>query len=445
MKLYSTNNPEWTVSLDRAVMEGLAPDRGLYMPLEIPQLPSSFWSELPDLSIADIGFVVCQTLFQGFIPDEDLRGILDRSMNFPAPLFALDGDTSVLELFHGPSLAFKDFGARFMAELMGYFNQKEEDDLYILVATSGDTGGAVAAGFYDVPGIKVCILYPSGRVSSIQEKQLTTLRKNITALEVRGSFDDCQRMVKDAFLDTDFNSRFRLSSANSINIARLIPQSFYYIEAYRQLLIRHGEQVRKPVFVVPSGNFGNLTAGVLAYKMGLPVERFVAATNANHVVPSYLENGVFSPIASVSTISNAMDVGDPSNFPRLKDLFNASVERSTWNLMRECLSGYWYTDRETKTEISRVYEGFSKYILDPHTAVGLLAMNDYRRDIGFDGPGVVLGTAHFGKFLPVINDVLGFEPTLPDELEQLRVLEKESVLIENNYMGLKSAFLARFT
>ena len=237
MNLYSTNNPKYIVSLDQAVMEGLAPDRGLYMPVNIPELPNEFWSRLPDLSMADIGYAVCKTLFKGFIPDDDLWGILDRSMNFPAPLYELEHNTAILELFHGPSLAFKDFGARFMAELMGYFNKDKEGDLYILVATSGDTGGAVAAGFHNVPGIQVCILYPSGRVSAIQEKQLTTLGGNISAFEVEGSFDDCQRMVKDAFSDNSLKQQFRLSSANSINIARLIPQSFYYIDAYRQLLV----------------------------------------------------------------------------------------------------------------------------------------------------------------------------------------------------------------
>jgi len=425
-------------------MEGLAPDRGLYMPVDIPKLSKTFWDELPHLSMAEIGFAVCKTLFKDVIPEKDLAGILDRSMNFPAPIHDLDSNTSILELFHGPSLAFKDFGARFMAELMGYFNQKKEGDLYILVATSGDTGGAVAAGFYNVPGIKVCILYPSGRVSSIQEKQLTTLGGNISAFEVSGSFDDCQRMVKDAFLDISFRKRFRLSSANSINIARLIPQSFYYIDAYRQLLIKNVGNPCVPVFVVPSGNFGNLTAGVLAYRMGLPVERFIAATNSNQVVPNYLENGLFSPTASVSTISNAMDVGNPSNFPRLRELFNGGSGGSTWNNMKLLLSGYWFNDQKTKEEMLRIHHELNGYVVDPHTAVGTLALSQYRHESGFKGFGVVLGTAHFGKFLPTVNAVLGNSPSLPESLMSLKELKKEATLISNEYRGFKNAFLTRF-
>ena len=287
------------------------------MPYDIPILPNSFIDNLSTISFQEIAYTVCSTLFKGIIPDEALLEILQNSITFPAPLVQLNEQQYILELFHGPSLAFKDFGARFMAQLMGYFNKEEDRDLVILVATSGDTGGAVAAGFHKTPGIKVVILYPSGKVSFLQEKQLTTLGENISALEVDGTFDDCQALVKQAFLDKELTSQIRLSSANSINIARLIPQSFYYFEAYKQV-----EKTKDPIiFSVPSGNFGNLTAGLIAQKMGLPVEHFIAATNINDVVPAYLKDGSFIPRPSVRTISNAMDVGNPSNFARMLDLF----------------------------------------------------------------------------------------------------------------------------
>ncbi|RME99878.1 MAG: threonine synthase, partial [Bacteroidetes bacterium] len=271
MQLYSTKNPQLTADLKEAVFRGLPPDNGLYMPTEIPVLPASFFRELSRLSLADIGFHVCRTLFQGYIPERDLRTIIEKAIDFPAPLVQLDEQKYILELFHGPSLAFKDFGARFMAQLMSYFNRGEDQELTILVATSGDTGGAVAAGFHQTPGIRVVILYPRGKVSPLQEKQLTTLGHNITALEIEGTFDDCQAIVKQAFLDAELRNRFRLSSANSINISRLIPQSFYYFEAYKQV----ADKTKPVVFCIPSGNFGNLTAGLLAYKMGLPVHHFI--------------------------------------------------------------------------------------------------------------------------------------------------------------------------
>lgn len=441
MELYSTNNPAFKVDLKRAVLEGLAPDKGLYMPSEIIPLSPEFFEALPDLSLAEIGFEVCKAQFKGQIPDADLWGIISRAINFPAPLHALNQHDFILELFHGPSLAFKDFGARFMAELMGYFMAEESGELIILVATSGDTGGAVAAGFYNVPGIRVGILYPSGRVSAIQEKQLTTLGANITAFEIDGSFDDCQAMVKQAFLDQELNRSFRLSSANSINIARLIPQSFYYFEAYKQLL--HKGIKQHPVFVVPSGNFGNLTAGVFAHKMGMPVNRFIAATNANHVIPDYLATGVFSPMESVATISNAMDVGNPSNFPRLLALY-ADSERSTWNNFIKTVLGYWFDDRRTKEEILAVLKNYN-YLMDPHTAVGTLALGAFRNQYDdYLSPGVVLGTAHYGKFLPVVKAVVGDTPPLPESLERLKGLSKVAVPAAGTYQGFKSAFLQHF-
>jgi len=313
MKLYSTKNPEVLFSLKEAVLKGLPDDNGLFVPDNISSLPSSFFERLPELTFSELAYEIVEHLFEGSIPEEDLKKIISTAINFPAPLIKLDEQTSVLELFHGPSLAFKDFGARFMAQLMGYFNRGEDKDLVILVATSGDTGGAVAAGFYNTLGIKVVILYPSGRVSPLQEKQLTTLGGNVSAIEVEGSFDDCQALVKKAFLDKSLTDNIRLSSANSINIARLIPQSFYYFEAYKQL----GKNPKAPVFIIPSGNFGNLTAGLLAKRMGLPIAHFVAATNKNDIVPSYLSSGEYNPKPSIATISNAMDVGNPSNFYRM--------------------------------------------------------------------------------------------------------------------------------
>ena len=316
MKLYSTKNPTAFVSLKEAVFKGLPDDNGLFMPDFIPQLEADFIKNLKNHSFQSIAFTVAKTLLRGVIPDEDLKILVERAIDFPAPVVKLDDSTHILELFHGPSLAFKDFGARFMAQLMSYFNQEDTRELVILVATSGDTGGAVAAGFYKTLGIKVVILYPSGKVSLLQEKQLTTLGENIMALEVEGTFDDCQALVKKAFLDRELTSKIRLSSANSINIARLIPQSFYYFEAFKQVEA-HGKPV---VFSIPSGNFGNLTAGLFAQKMGLPVSKFIAATNANDVVPQYLASGTYTPTPSVPTLSNAMDVGNPSNFARMLDL-----------------------------------------------------------------------------------------------------------------------------
>ena len=378
MHLYSTKDRSVQVDLKTAVFQGLPPDNGLYMPNEIDRLPEGFFTALPEMSFQEIGFRVCQHLFKGVIPDEDIRQIIEKSITFPAPTVELEKGKHVLELFHGPSLAFKDFGARFMAQLMSYFNREEVGDLVILVATSGDTGGAVAAGFYQTPGIKVVILYPSGKVSPLQEKQLTTLGHNITAIEVDGTFDDCQAMVKKAFLDRELRTKIRLSSANSINISRLIPQSFYYFEAYKQLQKLSDQPI---VFCVPSGNFGNLTAGLLAYQMGLPVHHFIAATNINDVVPVYLRSGDYSPMPSKRTISNAMDVGNPSNFARMLDLFATAkgqgvpTDSSLWHGMQSMISGYSYTDDETEQAVRLVKNNYD-YTIDPHGAVGYLALRD---------------------------------------------------------------------
>jgi len=354
-------------------------------------------------------------MFGDTIPDEDLKEIVYESINFPAPLVKLDNEKYILELFHGPSLAFKDFGARFMARLMSYFDKENDSELVILVATSGDTGGAVAAGFYKTPGIKVIILYPSGKVSHLQEQQLTTLGHNITALEIDGTFDDCQALVKKAFLDKELTTRIRLTSANSINIARLIPQSFYYFEAYKQL-----ENPKNVVFCIPSGNFGNLTAGLFASKMGLPIHKFIAATNANNVVPEYLEHGEYKPRASTRTISNAMDVGNPSNFARMEDLFGF-----TWNNMKEEIVGFSYNDKETEEGMKTVYEKYD-YIIDPHGAVGYNALDEYQKGKE-DIQGIILETAHPSKFLPDVERVLSKEIEVPERLAKLANKKKEVV------------------
>jgi threonine synthase len=412
MRLYSTKNKNHFVSLEKAVLKGLPEDNGLFMPEHIPSLPASFLKNLKDYSFQEIGYEVCKTLFQGSIPEKDLREIIEKSITFPAPVVKLDEQKYVLELFHGPSLAFKDFGARFMAQLMSYFNRGNDQDLVILVATSGDTGGAVAAGFHKTPGIKVVILYPSGKVSPLQEKQLTTLGHNVSALEIDGTFDDCQALVKKAFLDNELNKKIRLSSANSINIARLVPQSFYYFEAFKQL-----NTERPIVFCTPSGNFGNLTAGLFAKEMGLPVHHFIAATNANDVVPQYIETGDYSPRPSVRTLSNAMDVGNPSNFERMLDLFG-----STWNNFKSDISGYAYSDQETKLGMREVLEKYD-YVIDPHGSVGYLALKDYQEEHP-ETAGVILETAHPSKFLEDVEEILEKSIKVPQRLAVLAEKEK---------------------
>ncbi len=432
MQLYSTNNKQNIASLSKAVMKGLPDDNGLFMPVEIPKLPASFFENLESYSFQEIAFEVCKTLFQGCIPEADLQGLIQKAVNFPAPVVSLDEETHILELFHGPSLAFKDFGARFMAQLMSYFNQGNNKELVILVATSGDTGGAVAAGFYKTPGIKVVILYPSGKVSLLQEKQLTTLGHNIEAIEVEGTFDDCQALVKQAFLDKDLNEKIRLSSANSINIARLIPQAFYYFEAFKQLK----DKSRPVAFVVPSGNFGNLTAGLLAKLMGLPIDKFVAATNANDVVPQYLETGDYKPRPSVPTISNAMDVGAPSNFARMLDIYGKS-----WSDMKSDIHGFSYNDAETRVGLKEVYDKYG-YVIDPHGAVGYLALRDFQKSYP-NFQGVVLETAHPSKFVDEVEQTLNTSISIPERLESLREKKKEATLMDTSYDSFKPYLLER--
>ena len=430
MRLYSTNNKDLFVDLKTAVFQGLPEDNGLYMPEEIPVLPKGFFEDLKDFSFQEIALNVCSNLFGNTIPINDLAKLVTEAINFPAPLVKLDEQISILELFHGPSLAFKDFGARFMAKLMGYFNEEEEKELTILVATSGDTGGAVAAGFYKTPGIRVIILYPSGKVSNLQEKQLTTLGHNIQALEIDGTFDDCQALVKQAFLNKELRSKLRLSSANSINIARLIPQSFYYFQAYKQL----PESGPSTVFCVPSGNFGNLTAGLLAKKMGLPIDHFIAATNANDVVPEYLATGTYTARPSVPTISNAMDVGNPSNFARMLDLYS-----STWNNMQDEISGYAFDDDLTREGVKEVFEKYN-YVIDTHGAVGYLALK-YYLNMHPQKRGVVLETAHPSKFIDEVEKVLERKIDIPERLAILADKKKEAVFMKPEFDDFKTWLL----
>lgn len=429
MKLYSTNNRNHTVNLKEAVMQSLAPDKGLYMPTSIGCLPEGFISSLQGSSLVETGYEVSRLLIGDEVPAGDLRRIVEAAVNFPAPLVFLSDARASLELWHGLSLAFKDFGARFMAALMSWFIRGEDRRLTILVATSGDTGGAVAAGFYKTPGIEVIILYPSGKVSDLQEKQLTTLGENITALEVTGTFDDCQAMVKEAFNDATLTEKYDLSSANSINIARLIPQSFYYFEGYRQAL-PIGNEV---VFSVPSGNFGNLTAGLMAKKMGLPVKRFIAATNVNRIVPEYLETGIFKPKPSAATISNAMDVGNPSNFARILELYGHDHEA-----IRRDITGFWLDDSDTRRAMKEAYEKYG-YICDPHGAIGYRSIDHIK-----DGEtGIFLETAHPAKFIDTVEETLGIRVPVPESLASLADKQKTSVLMPPSYASLRDWMLSR--
>ncbi len=447
MQLYSTNNRNHLVSLKEAVFRGLPPDNGLYMPLVIPALPASFFEQLPTLSLPEMGLQICQTLFGDDIPAADLRTIVENAIDFPAPLVRLDESTYILELFHGPSLAFKDFGARFMAQLMSYFNRGEDRELVILVATSGDTGGAVAAGFHRTPGIKVVILYPSGKVSPLQEKQLTTLGDNIAALEVDGTFDDCQALVKQAFLDSHLREQIRLSSANSINISRLVPQSFYYFSAYQQL----PDHSQTPVFCIPSGNFGNLTAGLLAQRMGLPVHHFIAATNANDVVPAYLRDGQYTPRPSVPTLSNAMDVGAPSNFARMLDLAGDGIQvikpdsPLALGHLRQQISGFAISDQRTKDTMREVDAAYD-YVLDPHGAVGYLALRTWQQANPRSNihPGIVLETAHPAKFLEEVEAILDRPFAVPERLSSLATLQKKATFMSTAYQPFKDYLLANY-
>lgn len=428
MKFYSTKDKTYQVDLKTAVLQSLPPDNGLYMPEFIPRMSEEFFDSLENMTFSELAFEIAHPYLSETFEDTEIKEIVDNAINFGAPLTSLSDQLHILELWHGPSLAFKDFGARFMAEIMSRLVKGEERKLTILVATSGDTGGAVAAGFLGVENVEVIILYPSEKVSPLQEKQLTTLGQNIKALEIDGSFDDCQAIVKEAFLDPEINEHYLLSSANSINISRLIPQTFYYFEAYKQ--IRKKENL---VFCVPSGNFGNLTAGLLAAKMGLPIRKFIAATNVNDIVPSYLSNGVYQPKPSVPTISNAMDVGAPSNFRRMEDLYDHN-----WEDMTKDILGYSFTDDETRETIMRV-KLFHNYVIDPHGAVGIRAAQAYLEENSEDQV-IVLETAHPAKFLPVMMPLLG-SVEIPERLSVLKDKEKKAVNLSKEYSAFKSWML----
>ena len=408
MKYYSTKNRNKFYSLREAVLKGLPEDNGLFMPEMIQVLSPSVLASFRADNIPAIGYALAKNFIEPDISSAVLENICTEAFNFPVPIVKLNDNTYVAELFHGPTLAFKDFGARFMARIMSSLNSGEKKILTILVATSGDTGGAVADGFYGVEGIEVFILYPSGGVSELQEKQLTTYGKNIRAIEVKGTFDDCQRMVKSAFLDKELLEVYRLSSANSINISRLIPQMVYYFTSFAQL-----ENGSNAVFVVPSGNFGNLTAGLFAKRMGLHVSHFVSATNVNDTVPLFLSGNGFNPKASVDTISNAMDVGNPSNFGRMLELFHDSLEA-----MQKEITAFSITDQKTEEEMRKIFNKYS-YIIDPHGAVGIAGWNAYC-DLQKGTTGIILETAHPAKFLESVERILGIKLTLPSALENLK-------------------------
>ena len=433
MELYSTNTTASRVSFKDAVFNSMPQDKGLYMPVTIPRLDDKFINHLDEYTLPEIAFHVANHLLGDSIPADDLKTIIYDAINFYAPIVELEKDVYVLELFHGPSLAFKDFGARFMSRIMSYFLEEGEKKLDVLVATSGDTGGAVALGFLGVPNTRVTILYPKGKVSDIQELQLTTNGQNIRALEINGTFDDCQALVKQAFTDKELNEKFRLTSANSINIARLIPQTFYYFNAYAQLL-KQGKN--KVVFSVPSGNFGNIGAGLLAWKMGLPVEQFIAATNANDTVPAFLKSGIYQPKPSVATLSNAMDVGNPSNWVRIADMFKANMDE-----LKNIITGFSYDDEETLTAIKAVDKDYN-YVVCPHTAVAWKALKDWKKlHADSEASGIFLATAHPCKFPDVFPDNIAEKIDVPEQVKALEAKEKQSVILSKEFAEFKDYLL----
>ncbi|MDD5582835.1 MAG: threonine synthase [Candidatus Marinimicrobia bacterium] len=427
MKFYSTKNKSLRVSLKEAILTGMPPDNGLYMPLSLPKVDDSFLASLSSLSLPEIAFDLAKFFVDEEIDDNDLRTLVEDAFSFDAPLVSLSNSLYSLELFHGPTLAFKDFGARFMSRLMAVFTRDLSKPLKIFVATSGDTGSAVANGFYDVPGIHVYVLYPEGKVSEIQEKQLATLGKNITALRVKGVFDDCQALVKQALADERLRQSYLVSSANSINIARLIPQTFYYFRGWAQLKDKEKDRC---VISVPSGNLGNLTAGLMAKRMGLPIQRFVDAANINDVVPEYLHTGIFIPRPSKHTLSSAMDVGNPSNFDRILDLYHHRYEAITQDIW-----GKGYTDDETKEKIRETYEKYG-YLCDPHGAVGLLGLEEYLSLVKTKPAGIFLETAHPAKFKSIVEDIIQREIPIPERLAQCLNKPLQAITIENDYRQL---------
>ncbi len=429
MNYFSLNKKAPNTSFENAVVKGLAPDKGLYFPENITPLSKDFIENIENYSNNEIAFEAIKQFVGDEIPERELKQIITETLCFDFPVVPVDKNISSLELYHGPTMAFKDVGARFMARCLGYFNSKTDspEDVTVLVATSGDTGGAVASGFLSVPGVEVVILYPSGKVSNVQEKQLTTLGKNIKALEVEGTFDDCQAMVKKAFLDADLTDHMKLTSANSINIARWLPQMFYFFFAYKQLK----QKSKKIVFSIPSGNYGNICAGMMAQKLGLPVEHFITGTNANKVVPTYLKTGKYEPKPSVQTISNAMDVGAPSNFIRIEELHNYDLET-----LRDNLSGYSYTDDETTAAMGHLLKSCN-YVAEPHGAIGYLALKNYLKTTTTDVQGVFFETAHPVKFLDVLYPGVAESLKIPSQIQAVLNLEKVATQI-SKYDELKS-------
>jgi threonine synthase len=422
MNYYSLHHKSPNTTFKNAVVQGLAKDRGIYFPETITPLSEDFIQNIANFTNQEIAYEVIKQFIGDEIPTEQLKHIIKETVSFDFPLVNIDHNTASLELFHGPTMAFKDVGATFMARCLEYFNRESKEEVTVLVATSGDTGGAVANGFLGVKGVNVVILYPSGKVSDVQEKQLTTLGQNITALEVDGVFDDCQEMVKEAFLDVDIKRK--LTSANSINVARWLPQMFYFFIAYKELQKKNKDLV----FSVPSGNFGNICAGIMAQKLGLPIKHFIASTNINDTVPNYLMSGVFEPKASKATISNAMDVGNPSNFIRIRELFNNDLEK-----LRTTFSSYSFSDDETRESMKNIYSS-SGYVADPHGAIGYLGLKKYR--LSTNEFGVFLETAHPVKFLDVVKETLSIQVKVPEQIQKVINNKKISIKI-SNYDNLK--------
>ncbi len=433
MKYYSTNKQAPLASLEEAVVKGLASDKGLFMPMTIRRLPQEFYDEIDSLSFQEIAYRVADAFFGEDVPAEILKEIVYDTLNFDVPLVQVKDNIYSLELFHGPTLAFKDVGGRFMARLLSYFIRKEgRKQVNVLVATSGDTGSAVANGFLGVEGIHVYVLYPKGKVSEIQEKQFTTLGQNITALEVDGTFDDCQALVKAAFMDSELNERLLLTSANSINVARFLPQAFYYFYAYAQL--KRAGRAANAVICVPSGNFGNITAGLFGKKMGLPIRRFIAANNRNDIFYQYLQTGQYNPRPSVATIANAMDVGDPSNFARVLDLYGDSHAAVAAEI-----SGSTYTDGQICETVKTVWQE-TGYLLDPHGACGFRALEEGLQP---GETGVFLETAHPAKFLQTVEAIIGTEVEIPAKLRAFMKGEKQSLSMTKEFADFKSYLLGR--
>ena len=431
MKYYSTNRKAADATLEEAVVKGLASDRGLFMPREIKPLPQEFYEHIEELSFQEIAYRVADTFFGEDIPADTLKQIVYDTLSFDVPLVKVTDNIYSLELFHGPTLAFKDVGARFMARLLGYFIRKEgKKEVNVLVATSGDTGSAVANGFLGVEGIHVYVLYPKGKVSEIQEKQFTTLGRNITALEVDGTFDDCQALVKAAFMDRELNEHLQLTSANSINVARFLPQAFYYFYAYAQL--KKAGRGANAVVCVPSGNFGNITAGLFGKRMGLPVSRFIAANNRNDIFYQYLQTGVYSPRPSIATIANAMDVGDPSNFARVLDLYQSSHEAICADI-----SGATYTDEQIADTMRQVWQEHH-YLLDPHGACGYRALAEGLQP---GETGVFLETAHPAKFKDTVEKIIGESISIPAKLQAFMSGEKQSQPMSREFADFKKYLL----